>query len=471
MTNRRWNALSGKAQLAVAIVSPAAILVIASAALLFWVTRADVNEGLRARGTVIAAALAESAQYDLIQGNKAAARRSMQNLVTSDPTIKQITLLDGQRAPVLSYGDPPRGDPFTTIELPMFIVDSRLSDPIANSGPSGYVRVLMSSRSLDDAQTSAWLTALGVLAIAMLASLATGWVLLQKVNRPIASAQKVLNDIQRGNVDVQGAAVATGGLWAIQSGALAAAHVVSEAKRELQLRHASEKRELQAAVASAVRADRDKQRLIMDGERMVEAERERIAGDIHDTLNASLIEVRLWAEAIVAKATGDEPADLSSLAQMARRIVSTTDGLYHSTRSIVRQLRPELLDTLGLPGALEEMVRRLDETHQSCRFEFLQTEPSPQPPAAAAIAAFRVTQEALSNVVKHSGADKVVVTLEAVEPPRHLRLVIADNGQGIDTGAAGAGLGMIGMRERVAAAGGVLSVASEPTGTVVTVLL
>src|SRR5438105_9164817 len=82
-----------------------------------------------------------------------------------------------------------------------------------------------------------------------------------------------------------------------------------------------------------------------------------------------------------------------------------------------------------------------------------------------AITAYRVVQEALSNVVKHSGATRAVVSLEQGSNVDVVCISVADNGRGFDsTTRVATGIGLIGMRERVAAAGGVISITATPNG-------
>jgi signal transduction histidine kinase len=141
-------------------------------------------------------------------------------------------------------------------------------------------------------------------------------------------------------------------------------------------------------------------------------------------------------------------------------------------RRLSRGLRPEVLDALGLGGAIAAIVHDLDAAHPACRFEFERASAAPDVPPKVAMTAYRVAQEALSNSAKYAQADLVRVTLAAEPAPRHLRLTIVDNGRGFDADqAASGGLGVLGMRERVAAGGGQLTVGSDGTGTRITVVL
>lgn len=128
---------------------------------------------------------------------------------------------------------------------------------------------------------------------------------------------------------------------------------------------------------------------------------------------------------------------------------------------------------MGLAGAVEEMVRHADQVHPVARFTF-QVDPGfPDVRGELAMPAYRVAQEALNNIAKHSDATLTSVTLSALPETGHLRMVIQDNGRGFDPQSPrSTGIGLIGMRERVAAVGGELRITSAPgQGTTVCVTL
>jgi len=135
-------------------------------------------------------------------------------------------------------------------------------------------------------------------------------------------------------------------------------------------------------------------------------------------------------------------------------------------RRISHRLRPALLDTLGLPAALEHLGREFTENGRIDARVAVDGEPA-ELPGEVKTALFRVTQEALTNVAKHAGAARVRVVLrfdaEGVE------LAVSDDGRGFDVGAVlghpTRGLGLRHMRERLAAIGGRLDLQSRVDGT------
>jgi two-component system sensor histidine kinase UhpB len=204
----------------------------------------------------------------------------------------------------------------------------------------------------------------------------------------------------------------------------------------------------------------------------VEDERKSIAIEIHDELNASLIAARLESQSILQLADkAGEGAAIEQIKQKSQAITKLTLDLYASGRRLVRRLRPEVLDMLGLHGAVEEMMRHYD-SGSGCRFGFHSEGDFSQLENELAISAYRIIQEALSNVMKHAGATQAQVSLVLSNSDGMLHIEVSDDGAGFDTGTASAGIGIIGMRERVYALNGTIAFISDSeNGTVVTITL
>lgn len=289
------------------------------------------------------------------------------------------------------------------------------------------------------------------------------------MREPLNLLMAALRQIRGGRFDVEIDRTATGELGELQAAINEMAKGLGVSHQQMEDEVARRTVELQDAMRAVQLADAERRRLIARGNELIEEERRRLSLEIHDELNAALISVRLHSNALAAKAAdaGDPDTQLA-----AERIATLTSDLCRRARAIVTQLRPEVIDTLGLPGAIEEMVRRFDEAHADCTFTFVVDGVMPQVPEQVAIAAYRVVQEALSNVAKHAGASRCAVTLqpitfEAGQPG--VRVIVADDGRGYDTNAAPSlGIGLIGMRERVASLSGRLSLSSSrERGTVV----
>ncbi|MFI5912412.1 sensor histidine kinase [Dactylosporangium sp. NPDC051541] len=171
-----------------------------------------------------------------------------------------------------------------------------------------------------------------------------------------------------------------------------------------------------------------------------EEERLRLRRDLHDGLGAALagIAFRLDATAIVMRT---DPADAAELLKQVRADLA---GALSEIRQLVDGLRPPELDALGLVEAVRSNAMRLSDI-----FEVHVPEPLPPLPAAVEVAAYRIAAEAVTNVLRHSGATRCTVTLR---PGAGLELDIEDDGRGIATTRPGFGLRS--MRERAAELGG-----------------
>ena len=488
MRVRFWLNWGIAARLLTIAILPAGVMFVAATASLYYTAQGDVRRDVAARGQLIATALAQSSQYGLVSGNVSYLRTTLRHLLEADASIACIVIADDQRKPFLSDCAPSKPTESDVFEVPVRIeslpeVDLFESVPGPHAtdddhrppqaGPLrtiGYVRVTMSTAPIFESKRRALLAAaILVLAAAALSCLVGLW-LTRRLRQIMASVMVALRAIRQGRFDVALSVDHQGELGELQRTIVQMASTLNVTRHELEQQVLARTQELQEAVDRVRQADAEKRRLIVHSNALVEEDRRRVALEIHDHLGASLISVRLEAAALVAKAEALGDADM---ARGAGRIAATTESLYSSTRHIVKSLRPEVIDTLGLSGALEEMVRSLDKVHPDCRFSFSADADVPELRGEAAMPAYRVTQEALANAVKHSGASRVTVNLQLSSEQDHLRIVIADNGQGFDTQQISrSGFGLLGMRERVAAVGGDLTIHSSPgKGTSVSVTL
>jgi two-component system NarL family sensor kinase len=137
--------------------------------------------------------------------------------------------------------------------------------------------------------------------------------------------------------------------------------------------------------------------------------------------------------------------------------------LYDDLRNLSHDLRPVVLDTLGLPAALRELAGHASSNGLSVE---VAVEPPhfPALPEDVAIALYRVAQAAMTNVVRHAGASHARLSLE--RPDGAVRLSVGDDGRGFDPGTidASSGLGLVGMRERAAWLGGNFDIQAVPGG-------
>jgi len=198
-----------------------------------------------------------------------------------------------------------------------------------------------------------------------------------------------------------------------------------------------------------------------------EEERARIAREVHDELGQALTALKMDL-AWVGHRLADDQQELHTKVHVMTRLIDET---VQAVRRISTELRPGVLDHLGLVPALEWHVREFQErTGLACVFK-----KSPEDlvvDAARATTVFRICQEALTNVARHAQATRVDIGLRIAE--RNLVLEVRDNGRGISADAVTnpQSVGLMGMRERVLPWGGDVQIhGAEGKGTVVTVHL
>jgi len=192
-------------------------------------------------------------------------------------------------------------------------------------------------------------------------------------------------------------------------------------------------------------------------------ERRRLRRDLHDGLGPALAAAGLKIQAARNLARRDPAAADRTLVQVGRDL----SAVLADVRRLVHDLRPPALDQFGLLGAIEQLATRFGDGALSVDF---QAEGDlAELPAAVEVAVFRIVGEALSNVVRHSGASRCTVRLAASE--EEVRLEVCDDGRGVPAGAL-VGVGLVAMRERAEELGGRCSIVPRAGGgTTVTAVI
>jgi signal transduction histidine kinase len=194
--------------------------------------------------------------------------------------------------------------------------------------------------------------------------------------------------------------------------------------------------------------------------RVQEDERRRLARELHDGVGHSLTAlIHLMAQATAAL---DRPEEARERLARANAVAQST---LQETRALSRLLRPQILDDLGLEAALRWLARSFHDDHRiAVGLDF--DEPFPAIDGDLATLIFRVTQESLSNIVRHADAKHVEIALK--QRAFLLTLAIRDDGRGCDPAAAlarsmqGGSSGLGGLRDRVRLFGGSLRFDAKP---------
>lgn len=196
-----------------------------------------------------------------------------------------------------------------------------------------------------------------------------------------------------------------------------------------------------------------------------ENERKRIAADIHDVLTQALSGIGfklILCQELMEK----QPQRLGE--ELTRLVQNVNEALRHS-RLLVSNLRPTILDNLGIVAALNKTVNDFEE-NSGVEIEFV-SPPHIDLPPGADISIFRILQESLHNIIKHARASQVRVKI-SVGPDRRLEMIVDDDGDGFDPSQQVSGLGLMLMRERASNMNGSLHLKSSPgNGTTVKVVL
>jgi two-component system sensor histidine kinase UhpB len=186
-----------------------------------------------------------------------------------------------------------------------------------------------------------------------------------------------------------------------------------------------------------------------------EAERVGIARDLHDEVGQVLTGVVLQLDSI-AQAVPGHRERLDEAKEAVRRALD-------EVRRISRELRPEMLEQLGLVSALIELTRAFERV-SGIRVERRLDSSLPRLTTETELAVYRIAQESLTNVARHAEATRVAVTL--ARGPGRVVLRVADDGRGFDGGGPEEHAGLRGMRERALLVGAALAIKDSPGGGV-----
>lgn len=234
---------------------------------------------------------------------------------------------------------------------------------------------------------------------------------------------------------------------------------------EVDLSHPEQRLELQAATSDVAglveainamlsrleRAQRERARVAIVAQ---EEERRRIALELHDEVGQTLTAVLLGLAHLSNRAPADLRADVERVRELARANLN-------DVRRIALELRPQSLDSLGLSSALAALCDRLSASTDVAITRRIEAGPSGLSPEQE-LGVYRVAQEALTNLVRHSGADIAHVSLATDGGRVHLE--VADEGRGF--GESVPGIGLRGMRERAELIGASLAIGQAARGGV-----
>lgn len=294
-------------------------------------------------------------------------------------------------------------------------------------------------------QAFPWLDA----ALVILATLATAVIAARvNLNETVFDATRSLEHLQVDEVPATLLVLAIGLAWFAWRRYL-------ETRRELAARRTAE-----LELAALLREHRD---LAQEYVQFQEAERKALARELHDELGQYLNAIKTDAVFIQTKA----PSQESSLGRTATAIVTHCDHLQAIVRTLIGKLRPVGLDVLGLRAALEHLLDDAQRRAAECRINVSLTEELDDLDEEISLTIYRLVQEGLTNVARHSQAHELAVSVArstASSRDHHdvVEVELSDDGRGTDLTNKTLGLGLRGMRERVEMLQGELHITSAP---------
>lgn len=371
-------------------------------------------------------------------------------LATSGVRREEGAFLERQR-PFLERaldGDP--GD-YTT-------VDAEGNDRIGVYRPVTYQgstwAVLVTSPASTGFAQSFWIQGVIVLLLAAIVILTLAVVVGELTARPIRTLAQKASALARGHLSIPIEPIGAGEIRSLSS-------TLADMSRQL----LTQVRGLEDSRADRERQTDQMRDLLRRTLRLQEDERRRIASEIHDAVSP-LITGALYQARALQMSNGSTPPEEheQSLNNVNHLLERATEELH----GVIFDLRPPDLDDIGIVAAIEAYVQSIQRSGLSYRLE-MASEPQGLTPEVR-LGIYRIVQEAIHNVVRHSGANEAVIRLESTD--ELLRVTIRDNGSGFDpaTAVRPTSLGLLSMRERAAAIGATIAIASRPGGGTAIVL-
>ncbi len=219
-------------------------------------------------------------------------------------------------------------------------------------------------------------------------------------------------------------------------------------------------------VTALRRASRQLKQLLADNQHLTrgligaqDAERRRIAREMHDDMGQALTAIQAEAETLHLMWPDTEPRIADSIDAISRH----AGQVYSTMHEIMERLHPAPLDDLGLIGAVRDLCTNWGRRHEGVTIN-LELEPGADGDTEQRVALYRIVQESLTNISKYAQPRTVGVSIEQVdgESGRELALEVYDDGNGVDMRRRGRGLGLLSITERAAALGGRAEFASAP---------
>lgn len=330
-----------------------------------------------------------------------------------------------------------------------FFEPRRVSEsfPVVDEG-AHHGEIVMTAEPADEAG-EVWddlIFLMGLLSAVSVGIVILTWLAVNYTLRPLRGLVEGLNRLQRGQFDEVGEI------------RVAELHRVGEQFNRL--------------AKSLSRTESDNRLLIDRLMSIQESERKELARELHDEFGASLFGIRASASCVVQAAKADGPIGprIEEITERAEAISSLADTIQKHNHRILERLQPVVLNEMGLFNALRHLVGAWNLAHRSFSCELTTPDVEPDLSDDASLTIYRIIQECLTNVARHSNADHIEIAV-GMRPGGSLIIRIADNGVGLPQDFR-FGFGFLGMSERVRKLNGRLNVSNRRGGgTVIEVMM
>ncbi len=453
-------------RLAAVAALPAAILALSIATYSYVSSVGEIDRVLQEKGNLIASVIAKQSQFALVSGNAADAKKALAGIVQADADIGEVKIFDTVGDVVASRRGLYKPDlPEISLMIMSESLDSESLEDLSVQPSSfsegetiGRVSVVMSRHNLAARNQAKLVLLWSVVLLLFVVSLLLGTVFTRdlriSLRRIISALRRIADNDYDFTADGIGSKI-SGELGEVQAVIQLMARRLAESRYELE--HAVDER-----TKELIQVTQDRRNLIARKNAEVEDERRRIAVEIHDHLNAKVVVLNLKIQHVVSMLPSAAAADMRKPIQ---EVYQTLEELYKTARNIINQLRPEVIDTLGIKDAIAQMSRVFDELHSSCVFNCKFEGDISDIGGDIAINIYRLIQESLSNVVKHSHATKCDIFV--CRKNAELFISVSDNGIGFDLERKTRSLGLIGLKERVEYLNGKITIEPSEKGTTV----
>jgi signal transduction histidine kinase len=223
---------------------------------------------------------------------------------------------------------------------------------------------------------------------------------------------------------------------------------VNELEKQHSIQLAMVNNQLQKEITEKKQAEEQSRLLSRRLINVIEETRKNLARDLHDEFGQTLTALHMDLEALWSFI----PPEMEAHQQKIDNIIVLIEQLGDKIRNISSELRPDLLDDLGLAPALEWNINEFSNQRHGIQINFQAVGVRKRFSSEIEIVVYRIFQEGLNNIVKHTKATQVDITLTYSHPK--IIFMIKDNGAGFDPNAPTDGIGLLGMRERVASVKG-----------------